>query len=49
MTLAIRALEEKETVTEAELDSFIESHDFPLVEGFLRLPLSFAAKSMPCT
>ncbi len=33
MTLAIRALEELETVTEADLDAFIESHDFPLVEG----------------
>ncbi|CAM2010394.1 alpha/beta hydrolase-fold protein [Acanthopleuribacter pedis] len=33
MTLAIRALEELETVTEADLDAFIESHDFPLIEG----------------
>ncbi|CAM2064818.1 Esterase family protein [Sulfidibacter corallicola] len=33
MTLAIRVLEEKETVTEADIDTFIESHDFPLMEG----------------
>ncbi len=33
MTLAIHELEQLETLDEAAIDRFVESHDFPLVEG----------------
>lgn len=33
MSLAIRQLERKERISEADIDAFIENHDFPLIEG----------------